>query len=143
MSELDDFRNGFLPRLIEAGGALHRGDVEPRLKLWSQRDPVTLFGAMGMSESGWDTLSQTFRYVASRFSRGTDFRFEILAADALGDMAYTVAFESCTVSTDGGPPQPQKLRVTQVYRREGSEWKVVHRHGEAVTADARQRLQPT
>jgi ketosteroid isomerase-like protein len=24
------------------------------------------------------------------------------------------------------------LRVTQVYRREGGEWKVVHRHGDTV-----------
>jgi ketosteroid isomerase-like protein len=25
------------------------------------------------------------------------------------------------------------LRATQVYRREGGEWKIVHRHGEVLT----------
>ena len=133
MSELEDFRNGFLQRWIEAEDALHRGDAEPRLMLWSHRDPVTLFGAAGMSESGWDTLKATFENVASSFSDGTDYRFEILAVDVVGDMAYTAGFEECTVSVQGGPPRRQKLRVTQVYRREDGQWKVVHRHGEGLS----------
>jgi Tol biopolymer transport system component len=37
------------------------------MELWSRRDPVTLFGAIGMSESGWEKLSHTFPWVASRF----------------------------------------------------------------------------
>jgi hypothetical protein len=41
------------------------GDARPRMELWSRRDPVTLFGAIGMSESGWDQLSQTFSWAAS------------------------------------------------------------------------------
>ena len=32
-----------------------------------------------------------------------------------------------------GQPRSVTLRATQVYRREGSEWKVAHRHAGTVT----------
>jgi len=37
-----------------------RQDAGPRMELWSRRDPVTLFGAIGMSESGWNKLGEIF-----------------------------------------------------------------------------------
>ena len=45
MAEVDDFLRETSPRLIDAETALHRGDVEPRLRIWSRNDPVTVFGA--------------------------------------------------------------------------------------------------
>jgi ketosteroid isomerase-like protein len=135
MSELDDFLTAMLDRQIAAETAIHNGEVEPRMALWSRSDPVTLLGAMGMSNVGWDTVSQTFRWVASRFSNCTAYSFELLAAGASGDLAYTVGFERADLSVDGGPPQSTKVRVTHVYRREGGEWKIVHRHGDYVPVD--------
>jgi ketosteroid isomerase-like protein len=32
-----------------------------------------------------------------------------------------------------GQPRSITLRATQVYRREGSEWKIAHRHADTVT----------
>jgi ketosteroid isomerase-like protein len=52
-----------------------------------------------------------------------------------GDLAYTVTFEHTAVSVDGVPVEPYTLRVTQVYRREDGEWKVVHRHADAPPVD--------
>jgi ketosteroid isomerase-like protein len=40
--------------------------------------------------------------------------------------------ERTSVSVDG-QQRSYILRVTQAYRREGGEWKVVHRHGDFVT----------
>jgi ketosteroid isomerase-like protein len=57
-------------------------------------------------------------------------RVELLAAGVSGDLAYTVELEHTSVSVDGVPVEPYTLRVTQVYRREDGEWKVVHRHGD-------------
>lgn len=51
------------------------------MELWSRRDPVTLFGAVGMSESGWDAVSTTFDWAAARFSDVTDFRFDVEVVD--------------------------------------------------------------
>ena len=47
-------------------------------------------------------------------------------------MAYTAGLEHTTASIDG-QPRSYTLRATQVYRREGGEWKVAHRHGDTVT----------
>jgi hypothetical protein len=61
----------------------------------------------------------------------TVYRFELLAAGASGDLAYTLGYERFSFSMDGGPIQPITLRVTHVYRREDGEWKTVHRHADA------------
>jgi ketosteroid isomerase-like protein len=83
-----------------------------------------------------------FRWLATRFSNGTDYRFELVAAGASGDLAYTLGYERFSFSMDGGPVAPITLRVTHVYRREDGEWKIVHRHadvpptGQPLRADA-------
>ncbi len=135
MSDLDDFLATTLHRQIEAEEAIHNGDPTPRLAMWSPQDPVTLFGAFGPNRYGWDEVSQTFRWVASRFSGVSGYRFELVAAGVSGDLAYTVGYEHSEVSLDGGPVAPNVLRVTHVYRREDGEWKIVHRHGDAPPAD--------
>jgi ketosteroid isomerase-like protein len=135
MSDRDDFLATFIPRQIEAEKAIQRGDVEPRLALWSRADPVTLFGAWGPCKSGWDDVERTFRWVASRFSAGTDYELELVAADVSGDMAYTVGYERTSSSVDGGPVTPNVLRVTHIYRREDGEWRIVHRHGDHAPED--------
>ena len=131
MSELDDFLTMTLARQVEAEKALHNGDPTLRMQMWSTQDPVTLLGAV-KSNSGWDEVSQVFRWLASRFSDCTSFRFDLVAAGVSGDLAYTVGYEHTSVSVDGVPVEPYTLRVTHVYRRENGEWKIVHRHGDPV-----------
>ena len=130
MTELDGFRTKMLARQAEAEEAMVHGDAEPRMALWSRRDPVTLFGAAGMSESGWGALSEIFRWIASRFSEVSDFRFDVEAAGVDGDMAYSLGYERFNGSIDGRPVAPITVRVTHVYRREDGDWKIVHRHGD-------------
>jgi ketosteroid isomerase-like protein len=129
VSDLDDFRE-FLDRQTEAEAAFHRGDAGPRMELWSRRDPVTLFGAAGMFNSGWKELSETFPKVAENFSKVTDYSFEVLVADVRGEMAYAVGYERFTGSIAGRPVEEVTVRSTHVYRREDGEWKIVHRHGD-------------
>ena len=135
MTERDDFLSTTLPRQVEAETAIHDGDVGPRLRMWSTAAPVTLFGALGPCDSGWAEVSRTFRWIAARFSHCTSYDFELVAAGASGDLAYTVGYERSSRSFDGGPVQPATLRVTHVYRRESGEWKIVHRHGDQVIVD--------
>ena len=139
MTDVDDFLAEIHPRLVTELQTLHNGDPGPRLAMWSARDPVTLFGA-GMSGSGWEQVSGIFRLIASRWSDCTDQRVEILAAGVSGDLAYTVELEHTSVSLDGVPVEPYTLRVTQAYRREDGEWKVVHRHGDQISIDQGQPL---
>src|SRR5512136_1766585 len=134
MRERDDFLSTTLPRQIKAEEAIHNGDPEPRLQMWSTRDPVTLFGAWGPCKSGTDEVTRISRWVASRFSNSTSYRFELVAAGVSGDLAYTVGYERNKTSVDGAASE-YTLRVTHVYRREDGEWKIVHRHGDTMPAD--------
>ena len=128
MTDLESFRTLISERQHEAEEALVRGDVGPRLQMWSHNDPVSLFAAVGPSKTGWDELSPTFHSVASRLSGGDDVTYEVMSFDVSGDMAWTAGFARFTVSMDGGPLTRYTLRVTHIYRREAGEWKVVHEH---------------
>jgi hypothetical protein len=67
MSELDDFLTTILFHQMKAEEALHNGDPAPRMQMWSTQDPVTLLGAI-KTNSGWDEVSQVFRWLGSEFS---------------------------------------------------------------------------
>lgn len=135
MSELDEFLAETHPRLIAELEALHNGDPEPRLEMWTTQDPVTLFGAAMPLKSGRDEVSRSFRWLASRWSDCTAQSIDIVAAGVSGDLAYTVGFEHTAVSVNGVRVEPYTLRVTHIYRREQGAWKIVHRHGDAPPVD--------
>lgn len=134
MSEIDEFLEKTVARQIITERSLHNGDPSPRLAMWSHKDPVTLYGA-AVTKSGWDQLEPFFKLLASRFSNCTQFEFEVAAAGASGDLAYTVGYERTSVSVDGKPVDPYTLRVTHIYRREDGEWKIVHRHADNFQTD--------
>ena len=47
------------------------------------------------------------------------------------DLAYTVSIEINRVRENGKSEETQlDLRVTQIFRREGDEWRLVHRHAD-------------
>jgi len=134
-TEVDDFLAAIMPRYEQAEIALHNGDAGPRTAMWSRNEPLTLFGA-AKSATGWDEIQRLFEGLGSTFSNCTSYENEIVAAGASGDLAYIVAFEHTTASLNGAPPQPYVLRVTTVFRREESEWKVVHRHADPASDTA-------
>ena len=130
MSDRDDFLAWVGSRLRDAEIALHNGDAAPRLAIWSRRDPVTVLGAW-KSASGQDAVRDLFAQLETAFSDCTSYSHEIIAADLIGDMAYTVGYEHTQASVNG-EPRKYTLRATQVYRREDGEWKVAHRHADTV-----------
>jgi ketosteroid isomerase-like protein len=80
---------------------------------------------------GQHEVDETFATLERTFSDCTSYAFELQAYDVMGDMAYTVGLEHTSASFDG-QPRSYTLRATQVYRREGGEWKVAHRHADTV-----------
>jgi ketosteroid isomerase-like protein len=135
MTETEQFLAATMPRLTAAEIALHNGDSGERIAMWSRTDPLTLFGA-AMSGRGWAEIGPIFEGLGRQFAQCTSYENEIVAAEAHGDLAYTVALEHTTASITGAPPKSYVLRVTTIFRREDGEWKVVHRHGDALTPDS-------
>lgn len=128
MSDLDQFVEWFRTTWTQAEHALHSGDAGPRTAIWSEHDPVTLFGAW-LSASGAAEVRAVFPRLAAGFAAVTSSRIDLIAVEVSGDLAYTAHREITSVSVDGIPRQ-YVLRVTQVYRREDGQWRVVHRHGD-------------
>jgi len=133
-TELEQFLADILAKQRAAEQALHDGDAEPRLALWSRADPVTLFGAK-LTGIGWAAIEPMFREVASWFGGSTEFEFEVIAAGVSGTLAYTVGYEKNRVLIND-EERVYTLRVTHVYRREAGQWRIVHRHGDVPPGDA-------
>jgi ketosteroid isomerase-like protein len=140
-TETQAFLDEMLPKQRAAERAIHDGDVEPRLELWSRNDPVTLYGA-ALAGSGWSELEPIFREVASWFTGAEDYEFEVVAAGASGDLAYTVGYEHNRVTVDG-ELRTYTLRVTHAYRRENGQWRIVHRHADRPPAEEGRLFSPT
>src|SRR3954452_13969545 len=134
-AELDAFLDATLAAQIKAEQALHEGDLNPRLSTWSHDDPVTLFGAGVPYRRGWPDVRAVFEWLAATFVAVDEYDFELLAAGASGDLAYTVGIERYTATTSAGATAHNALRATHVYRREADGWKIVHRHGDHVPED--------
>jgi ketosteroid isomerase-like protein len=131
VTDRDDFRAWVESTLYDAELALHNGDVALRRALWSRNEPVSVMGA-ARNAHGQEELDELFTDLGRSFSDCRSYAFEVRAYDVVGDMAYTTGYEHTSTSIDG-QPRSYTLRATQVYRREGGEWKVAHRHADPVT----------
>ena len=127
LGDREDFLAWFDSTWRAAEVALHNGDAGPRNRTWSEREPVTLFGAW-LNAFDADAAREAFRRLAESFSDAISSEIELIAAEVSGDLAYTVHREITSTVVDG-ESRDYVLRVTQAYRREDGEWKVVHRHG--------------
>jgi len=131
MADRDDFVAWVKSALYEAERAVHNGDAAPRRALWSHNEPVSVLGAW-RNAYGRHDVDESFTFLEESFSDCTSFTFELQAYDVVGDMAYTAGLEHISNSF-AGQPRSFTLRATQVYRREGGEWKVAHRHADFLT----------
>lgn len=131
MAGRNDFLHWVRTTLRDAEAALHNGDADPRRAIWSRNEPVSILGAW-RNAYGQQEVEEAFRFLERSFSDCRSYEFELQASDVLGDAAYTAGLEHISASVDG-TPRTFTLRATQVYRREGGEWKVAHRHADTVT----------
>jgi ketosteroid isomerase-like protein len=127
MSREDEVRQ-ISEQYYAALSSLLRGDAEPLKQIWSKTPVVTAMNPYGGREEGWEQLEPVFERVA-QMCAGSQARAWL--QDRLirvgGDLAYETGIES----GEGilmGKPTTIRHRVTNIYRREASGWKMVHRH---------------
>ena len=130
MNDREEFLTWVHTSLARAERAMFNGDDGPRRAIWSSEEPVSVLGAWRNAVTRGE-LVEAFEVLAGSFSNCTDYSLELISFDVRGDMAYTVGYERVSTSMDG-KPRTFTLRATQVYRREDGEWRVVHRHADAV-----------
>jgi ketosteroid isomerase-like protein len=113
------------------GGAWVNGDASGFATHASQKDDFSIMGPFGGPPAiGWTLYASVAPRVAAQFKSGTS-RTQVISAHKSGDLLVLVQIEHQTVLFAGDDaPQGWNLRVTQVYRREDNEWRIVHRHAD-------------
>jgi len=117
-------------RSAEANSALIRGDIDGYLALIEHAKDYTLMSPFGGTPTrGFDTSPERRKAIARFFKSGT-FHQEVVATYGSADMVVLVTIERVRGEVGGLQEQDWSLRVTPVYRREGAEWQLVHRHAD-------------
>ena len=120
-----------MDRYNTASNAFMHGDPSLVQEAYSHCEDVTIFGGFGGYEHGWKKqVEKRFEWAAARF-QGGETKTENISLFVSPNLACSVDLEherSQLVGVEGAVHVD--LRVTTVFRREGSQWKVVHRHAD-------------
>jgi ketosteroid isomerase-like protein len=116
-------------RTQEAASAWMRGEMDRYLALTHHARGFTLMDPGGGPARRFDDRAQSFKDWKSPFAGG-EARLEHVETHVWGDTAVVVMIERQHGQVGGLPEQDWSLRVTHVYRREGSDWLLVHRHAD-------------
>lgn len=131
--DLQDFER-FMQQREAAARAYVNGDPAPLAELSARTGDATFFSPSGSVISGASTVSKRYAEDAKGFATGSDTHFEILQMAASDGIAYWTGYQRAMAKLRGkDEPVPFDLRVTEIYRREGDGWKMVHRHADAVS----------
>jgi len=130
MTDHEGFLAWVRVRALRSRGCLLNGEAAPRRALWSRNEPVSILGAL-RTVHGPNEVDDAVTWLEGMFSDCTSYTFELQEYDVVGDMAYTAGLEHASNSANG-QARTLTLRATQVYRREGGEWNVAHRHADTV-----------
>ena len=131
----------FMKQREEAAGSYINGDAGPLGELAAKESPATFFspggGYVQTAEQVLDRYNGDARYFKAGSGEG---RFEILHMGSSGDLGYWVGFQQATTKLEGNPdPVPFNLRITEIFRRENGEWKLIHRHADPLADESNKK----
>jgi ketosteroid isomerase-like protein len=129
-AESQDFQQ-FLQQREAASGEYMSGNPDPLGRIAAQQLLATFFSPRGDATTGTREVWAKYERDASVFTSCTENAFETLDSASGDDIAYWVGFQRSEASMRGAD-QPVRfdLRVTEIYRREDGQWKLVHRHAD-------------
>ena len=127
------------PELTEtyarANAALMRGDAATWHKLVPLSEDGVLFSPFGGTPSRFADYTPERIERMSRFFRNGSLRQEVVQSFVTDDMIVLATIERANVEVGGLPAQDWALRVTSVFKREGSRWLLAHRHADPIVND--------
>ena len=77
---------------------------------------------------GWDAYKADWQKVLGTFSGAVTFEISGLEVTAVGNLAYGYSFQHVAGKTTNGNTMDVTVRVTDVYRKSGGKWLIVHEH---------------
>jgi ketosteroid isomerase-like protein len=106
-------------------------DTEPFKALFTRRDDATLANPFGGIARGWREIPTRLDAAAANYADGEVVGIETISRAATEDLGYTVEIERVRAKIGArGTFDSVALRTTSVLRREGNEWRLVHRHAD-------------
>jgi ketosteroid isomerase-like protein len=125
-SDLDDL----VQLMAEAASAFIGGNMRRYFELMKHTDDFTLMGPEGGATTYGSEVSDEEIAEMQRFFKRGHATLDVEQTYASGDLAVLVVVERQHGEIGDYPPQDWSLRVTLVFRREGSDWRLVHRHAD-------------
>ena len=118
---------------LVAGGTV---TIDPTASVDASMEPGT-YGAVNKYTiiTGATAVKAAFAAGAARFLPEGSSRLEILQMEATGDVGYWSGIQRADVHMHSkDTPVPMDLRITELFRRQDGEWKLVHRHADMLKA---------
>jgi ketosteroid isomerase-like protein len=133
MPALDETFEEFLKRRESVSLDYVNGNPSTLIDISASHDPATFFSPSGDLISGAADVNAANEKGAASFREGSTGHFEILQSSESGDLAFWSGLQHAKARMEGKDGEiPMSLRVTEVFRREDGEWKLVHRHADMV-----------
>lgn len=110
------------------------GDIDALQEIATRHPPATLFEAGGAIRLGPDRVLEAYLKAAPQYESAGHTRFEVLQSAASDGLAYWVGLQRSTVRLADGAQRQVVMRVTELFRREKGEWKLIHRHADQLEA---------
>ena len=114
-------------QFYEALNRTINGDSGSMMEVWSHGSDVTALHPLGGRETGWREVRASWEQVAQEFSDGQVSIEDLVVVPLSADVAYTLGTEHGQAKL-GDERVGIDWRVTNIYRREEGEWKVVLHH---------------
>jgi len=117
-----------------AADRFSRGDPTFIKSIFSHRDDVILANPFGPAVRGWKKVSEALDYASSRMREGYVKEFETIGEYETPEFATIVEREHWNAKVSGRDELSTfDLRVTNIFRCEDGEWKLVHRHADPIS----------
>ena len=126
---LDDDVARLIALSRDSNVALMRGDIERYVSLVKQAPDFTLMSPFGGKPTHGAITRERMDAIGKFFKNGT-LEQEVVHAYSSPELVVLAIIERAHVEVGGLPAQDWALRVTLVYRREGTEWRLAHRHAD-------------
>ena len=111
--------------------AIIRGDQGGYLALFSEADDVTLGKPFGPYGKGRKKVEERLAVAASKYRDGRNAKAELVSQYLSDSLACIVEVESGEARIAGSETFDRlSVRVTSLFRLEGGNWKLVHRHAD-------------
>jgi len=119
----------------QAGNEFHKGNPEPMLKMFSQRDDVSVANPWGPAVRGRKELVETVKRAALNYREGDPVVYENIVKVVTPDLAFIVENERSRAKVGGSQDFATiALRATVIFRKEDGVWKIVHRHADPIVS---------